>query len=278
MDAAAAFVTGALLWAFVCFVTAPHTSKIIGNIAGSALATTLCIIFHRLGFGVNLGNMIIGSLIPLIPGVPFTNGIKDLANEDYLAGATRLLDALMVFLCIAVGVVVTFTVDSWLEGSMMEVILAPGTDSFTATFPFQALAALVGTIGFSVLFGVSRKLWLQAGICGTLGWLAYLVFFRYTPLGVTFSTVAAAMLVTVISRMSSNIFKAPATIFLIPGIFPMVPGGGLFWTSYHIASDQFRLALESGYSSIKITLAIVFGIILVSGLPNRFFRLLGKRK
>ena len=278
MDAAAAFVTGALLWAFVCFVTAPHTSKIIGNIAGSALATTLCIIFHRLGFGVNLGNMIIGSLIPLIPGVPFTNGIKDLANEDYLAGDTRLLDALMVFLCIAVGVVVTFTVDSWLEGSMMEVILAPGTDSFTATFPFQALAALVGTIGFSVLFGVSRKLWLQAGICGTLGWLAYLVFFRYTPLGVTFSTVAAAMLVTVISRMSSNIFKAPATIFLIPGIFPMVPGGGLFWTSYHIASDQFRLALESGYSSIKITLAIVFGIILVSGLPNRFFRLRGKRK
>ena len=29
---------------------------------------------------------------------------------------------------------------------------------------------------------------------------------------------------------------------------------------------------------LKITLAIVFGIILVSGLPNRFFRLRGKRK
>ncbi|MGN0201511.1 MAG: threonine/serine exporter ThrE family protein [Candidatus Cryptobacteroides sp.] len=272
LDAAAAFVVGALLWAFVCFVTAPRMSKIVGNIAGSALATALCIAFHRLGFGESLGNMIIGSLIPLIPGVPFTNGIKDLANEDYLAGATRLLDALMVFLCIAVGVVAVFTIDSWLEGSMMQLLHGPGTDSFTATLPFQAIAALVGTIGFSVLFGVSRKCWLQAGICGTLGWLAYLGFYRFTPLGMTFSTVAAAMIVTILSRMSANIFKAPATVFLIPGIFPMVPGGGLFWTSYYIASDQFAPALTAGYSSVKITLAIVFGIILISELPNRFFK------
>ena len=51
-----------------------------------------------------LGNIITGAIIPLVPGVPFTNGIRDLANEDYIAGATRLLDALMVFLCIAAGV------------------------------------------------------------------------------------------------------------------------------------------------------------------------------
>lgn len=273
LDAAAAFVVGALLWTFVCFVTAPHMSKIVGNIAGSALATALCILFHRLGFGHSLGNMIIGSLIPLIPGVPFTNGIKDLANEDYLAGATRLLDALMVFLCIAVGVVAGFTIDSWLEGSMMQLLHGPATDSLTATFPCQAIAALVGTIGFSVLFGVNSRHWLQAGICGTLGWLAYLAFFRFTPLGMTFSTVVAAMMVTVVSRLFANIFKAPATLFLIPGIFPMVPGGGLFWMSYYIASDQFSSALTAGYSAVKITLAIVFGIILVSGIPNRFFKI-----
>ena len=40
-----------------------------------------------MGFGQNPGNMIIGSIIPLIPGVPFTNGIRDLANEDYIAGS-----------------------------------------------------------------------------------------------------------------------------------------------------------------------------------------------
>ena len=109
LDAAAAFVVGALLWTFVVFVSVPYLSKILGNIAGGVVASLLCLLFHKVGFGSSLGNMIVGSLIPLIPGVAFTNGIRDLADEDYIAGATRLLDALMVFFCIAAGVVITFT-------------------------------------------------------------------------------------------------------------------------------------------------------------------------
>ena len=48
--------------------------------------------------------MIIGSVMPLIPGVPFINAIREIANEDYISGAVRMLDAVMVFLCIASGV------------------------------------------------------------------------------------------------------------------------------------------------------------------------------
>ena len=52
--------------------------------------------------------MIIGSIIPLVPGVPFTNGIRDIADGDYISGAVRLLDAMLVFLCVAIGVGVIF--------------------------------------------------------------------------------------------------------------------------------------------------------------------------
>ena len=48
--------------------------------------------------------MIIGSVMPLIPGVPFINAIREIANEDYISGAVRMLDDVMVFLCIASGV------------------------------------------------------------------------------------------------------------------------------------------------------------------------------
>ena len=63
--------------------------------------------------------MIIGSIMPLIPGVAFTNAIRDIADGDYIAGAVRMLDAILVFLCIAVGVGVVITVYHRLTGGML---------------------------------------------------------------------------------------------------------------------------------------------------------------
>lgn len=118
LDSAAAFIAGVLLYIFVLWVSGPHMSRIIGNILGGALATVVCILCRRLGLGDDLNHMIIGSIIPLVPGVPFTNGIRDLADGDYISGSVRLLDAILVFLCVAIGVGVTITVYHRLGGGV----------------------------------------------------------------------------------------------------------------------------------------------------------------
>jgi hypothetical protein len=38
-----------------------------------------------------------------------------------------------------------------------------------------------------------------------------------------------------------------------------------------VVTDQLRLALGSGFMAVKVSIAIVMGIILISELPNRFF-------
>lgn len=269
LDAAAAFVVGMLLWAFVVFPGA-RMSKPIANIVGSALATLLCIIFERIGFGVSLGNMIVGSLIPLIPGVAFTNGIRDIADEDYIAGATRLLDAIMVFFCIAAGVVVTFMAAYLIEGQM---ILVSGTepDALCGTLAMQAVAAFVGTVGFSVIFGVPRRNYLQTALVAMIGWVAYLVLFRFTVLGPAISTFAATVIVASLARAFASWFKTPSTVYLIPGVFPMIPGGGIFWTTFFLVSSRLHMALQSGMLALEVTAAIVLGIVLVSALPKKLF-------
>ncbi len=269
LDAAAAFVVGMLLWAFVVFPGA-RMSKPIANIVGSALATLLCIVFERIGFGVSLGNMIVGSLIPLIPGVAFTNGIRDIADEDYIAGATRLLDAIMVFFCIAAGVVVTFMAAYLIEGQM---ILVNGTepDALCGTLAMQAIAAFVGTVGFSVLFGVPRRNYLQTALVAMIGWVAYLALFRFTVLGPAISTFAATVIVASLARAFASWFKTPSTVYLIPGVFPMIPGGGIFWTTFFLVSSRLHMALQSGMLALEVTAAIVLGIVLVSALPKRLF-------
>lgn len=271
MDAAAALVVGLLLWAFVIHVSAPHLSKILGNLAGGLVGTLLCLAFYRIGFGENLGNMIVGSLIPLIPGVAFTNGIRDLADEDYIAGATRLLDALMVFFCIAAGVVVAF--GAWyVVGGSRPAVNGALANPLTSSLVVQAVAAFVGTLGFSVLFGVPRRNYLQCSAVACIGWMAYLVLERYSPMGIFGATVCASIVVVVLSRLSAKWFRTPGIVYLITGVFPMIPGGAIFWATFFLVDGRIHEAMNSGLRAVALTSAIVLGIVLVSSLPKSLFR------
>ena len=270
LDCAASFVCGILLWLFVLYVTAPHMSKIVGNIVGGFFVTLLCIVFHRIGFGHSLPNMIIGAIIPLIPGVPFVNGVRDVANEDYIAGATRLLDAMLVFFCIAAGVALAFVCDGLVFGELI-VLKGMTVDPVTFAMPIQIVASFIGTAAFAVLFGVPRRYYVLCGVSGVLGWILYMILARYAGFTPPAATVFATMLVVLSARYFSVLDKCPAIVFLLCGIFPLVPGAGVFWTSYYVVSDQLRLALGSGFMAVKVTIAIVLGIILISELPAKMF-------
>lgn len=115
-DSAVAFTAGLLLYVYVLYISGPHLSKIVANISGGALVTLLCSIMYAFGAGQHLNYMIIGSIMPLIPGVAFTNAIRDIADSDYISGSVRMLDALLVFFCIAIGVGLGFSAVRGLTG------------------------------------------------------------------------------------------------------------------------------------------------------------------
>lgn len=103
MDGLVALAAGLLLYIYVLQVGV-HLSKIVGNIIGGALVTLFCGTMHALGIGAHLNFMIIGSIMPLIPGVAFTNAIREMADADYISGSVRMMDALVGFISIATGV------------------------------------------------------------------------------------------------------------------------------------------------------------------------------
>ena len=267
IDCCISFVCGIVLWLFVLLMSSNFSSKFTANIVGSVIVTAICIFSHHLGIG-NLGNIIIGAIIPLIPGVPFTNGIRDLAGEDYIAGTTRLLDALMVFICIALGVSMTFVLDSKIMGEMIH-LDGMVIDTFTSGWLFQIIAAFIGTMAFAVLFGVPHRYYLDCGICGLSGWVIYLLLVRLCGMSSVESTFLSTMVVVFISYYFATLRKCPIIVFLVCGIFPLVPGAGVFWTSYNIVSNQLNAALSSGFLALKITFAIVFGIIVVTEIRRR---------
>ena len=268
MDCLASFIAGLVLWVFMLFVASKRLSRIVGNVTGGLIATSVCFWLYRIGLGHHLSNMIIGAIIPLIPGVAFTNGIRDMANEDYIAGVTRLLDAMLTFFCIALGVALAFMFDENVFGAML---LQQGlaNDPQTAGFAVQLVAAYLGTVSFAILFGVPRKYYFDTGFCGTLGWLLYLILSRYTAMSPVEVLFCATVLVASIALLQSKARKCPITVFLISGIFPLVPGAGIFWTSYNIVANQLPAACHTGFEALKATVAIAFGILVVMELNGQ---------
>ena len=116
MDSLVSFLAGVVLYAFSLLLVRERLSKLIFSITGGALVTLVCTLCFRLGLGDSLSHMIVGAVIPLVPGVAFTNGIRDIGNEDYIAGIVRLTDAMMVFLGIAsgVGLMTMFLREGWM--------------------------------------------------------------------------------------------------------------------------------------------------------------------
>lgn len=276
MDCAAAFVVGALLYLFLLFVSSRYLSKIVGGICNSLVATLLCLASYRLGFGSSLSNIIIGAIMPLIPGVPFVNGVRDLADSDYIAGTTRLTDAMLGFFCIALGVGTSFVLDGSIFQGMIE-LKGVTVNAQTAGLGWQTLAAFIGTFAFAILFGVPRQQYATCGIIGAIGWAAFLIMTRTgiagTMVSITFSTV----LICLMSRMVAVWDKCPSTVYLLCGIFPLVPGAGIFWFTYYLVAEKFRLSMTTGFNAGMAAIAIVLGIILAMEFPQRWFSKLRRK-
>lgn len=118
-DCAAAFAAGVVLYSYLLLLDGRKLSKITVNISGGAVATLCAFITCYIGLGNQLNQVIIGSIMPLVPGVSFTNAIRDIADGDYIAGSVRMIDALLIAFCIAGGVGIVYTVVMRLTGGAL---------------------------------------------------------------------------------------------------------------------------------------------------------------
>lgn len=134
----------------------------------------------------------------------------------------------------------------------------------------QTGVAFLATIGFSVIFHAPNKELPYTGLTGAIGWFVYLVATGMGA-GVVFASFVATIALAWLSRVFSFQRKAPVTVFLICGIFPLVPGAGIYYTGYYIFMGQDGLALDKGMETLKIAVAIALGIGIVLSMPQIFF-------
>lgn len=110
LDSLATMPIGLILCTCQFFIQRANLSKMIQTVLGSIVVTLSGFIIASIFPGINMDKIIVGGLIILVPGVPFTTSIRDFFNGDYLSGTIRLIDALLVAVCMAIGVGVVYTI------------------------------------------------------------------------------------------------------------------------------------------------------------------------
>ena len=94
----------------------------------------------------------------------------------------------------------------------------------------NVICSFMGTIGFAVMFNVPMRFYLCCGFTGTAGWMAYYAIVNGDMSAVT-ASFFGTLAVVLISRILTVLMKCPITIFLVPGIIPLVPGAGIYYRS-----------------------------------------------
>lgn len=108
-DSFVALLAGLVLQLFLLAGARLSLNKYIECILGAAVGTICCRLLFLAGLGTTVDGAIVGVIIPLVPGVVFTTGIRDFFTSDYLSGIIHLVDALLLAVSIAVGVGVVLT-------------------------------------------------------------------------------------------------------------------------------------------------------------------------
>ena len=133
--------------------------------------------------------------------------------------------------------------------------------------------AFIGTVGYSVLYNVPKRYYLSCGFTGTMGWLAFLLVKNGTPLSSAVASFFAAVVVVLMSRLLTVRMKCPITIFLVSGIFPLVPGARVYYTVYYLVTSEMGKAAQEGLEALKIAFGIVLGIAVVLAIPREVFQI-----
>ena len=103
-DFIATFFTSAIVTRSFQKMELLSETPFLSNTASGALIALLALISKDIGIVNSIDMIIIGSIMPLVPGVALTNGLRDFISGDLISGVTRVAEATLIAISIAVGV------------------------------------------------------------------------------------------------------------------------------------------------------------------------------
>ncbi len=126
----------------------------------------------------------------------------------------------------------------------------------------EFIFALLGTLGFALIFNVPLRHIPIASVIGGAGWVVYQIAVAM-DCGVAIACFFGACTVGLTSDIASRVCREAATIFVIPGVLPLVPGAGTYYTMLAIIQGNLDAAAAKGIETLAMAGAIALGLLVM---------------
>ena len=220
-----------------------------------------------IGLIYNADTVIIGVLMLLVPGLLFTNALRDIIYGDTNSGINRVVQVILIAAAIALGTAAAWGVSEVFFG--VHVSLPPTEHSII----LQLVGSFVACIGFSIIFNVHGFGMNLCAFGSVLAWAAYVLTLRYGG-NELLAYFIAAVVASAYSEIMARIRKYPAISYLVIAVLPFIPGASVYYTMTHAVRGDMETFSQVGLRTFAITGVIAVGILLIS----TGFRVLSLRK
>ena len=254
------------LCAGVCGLLVGLVTEVLGKRRVSQFFITIAAAFFMawLAYGLGVARIcqrtdavIIGALMILVPGLLFTNAMRDIIYGDTNSGLNRVVQVFLVAAAIALGTAGAWNLSSLLWGMPVSQI------AVSYAIGVQCLFAALGCVGFSILFNIHGPGVILCTIGGGLSWLVYRVAGEL-GCGDIVCYFWSALFASVYSETMARVRKYPAISYLVVSIFPLIPGAGVYYTMTYAVLGQMDQFARQGMHTAAIAGIMAVGILLGS--------------
>lgn len=139
----------------------------------------------------------------------------------------------------------------------------------------QLITATMGAFIFSLIFNVRGRAVIYTTLGGFLAWGTYLIL-KLCGLSPPMGYLLVSIIITIYAEISARIHRAPATVFLVSAIIPLVPGSRLYATMVFAVHQDWQGFVDKGVETLLLAVAIAAGIIIVSTVMHAVYAARGR--
>ena len=257
LDSVCAAVCGLLLGVAEHFMGKLKSNVFFQKIAAAFLIAVLAYGISALGWLPNVDASVIGTLMLLVPGLLFTNAMRDIIFGDTNSGVNRVVEALLIAVAVALGTGAAWTFVDTLWELPRQMVAVSHNPLVTCAVSFAACA------GFVIVFNIHGRGKLLCALGGAVTWGVYCAAEALgcdSLLCCFLATCAAA----VFSEAMARVRRYPAISYLVISLLPLIPGAGIYYTALYAIRGDMALAAQYGMNTLATAGVMAAGILVVS--------------
>jgi len=239
------------------FLDSIRTNQFFSTITASFLMALTAYATGAWGLTHNPDAAIMGTVMLLVPGLLFTNAMRDIIYGDTNSGVNRIAQVFLIAAGFALG-----NAAAW---NSAKILLGEPADQYILSYgpAITVLGAVIGCTGFTIVFNVHGRGAPLCALGGGLTWIVYLIVVHFGGSDL-FANFLAALFAGCYAEVMARIRKHPAIAYLVISLLPLIPGGAIYRTVNYAVRGNMKMFASSALHTAAVAGILAVGILMSS--------------